>query len=598
MNVHVKAQVSSKFKQRVFEPQIFGRYCLIDQISKGGMSDIYLAKIVGEAGFQKPLVIKKLIPRYAAKSSFVKRFVNEAKTLSRLNHSNIVQVLDMGIIDGEYYIALEYIEGRNVAHITSKAAKTGRPPSLEFILHIVMEIAKGLAYFHRKKGETGECLMLVHQDINTFNVMVSYEAEVKIIDFGIAQIFLDKKDTAGLPVAGKLLYFSPEQLQKKPVDRRVDIYGTGVLMYEMLTGERLVDHQETVGDTVKAILDMDVVDKVANSEKIGDELKPMLIKAMAFSPDDRYSWMEEMIQDLRGVMRTCRIDIDVSEFAMYMKEQFHREILLDRRRMRKLNAQKLSGQVSPPRSTTALTLYPPTTHKQDLFNARLTPNSWLFGEQGESQEESTQLPARTQSFAAGNLIFRQGDPGTDAFVIRSGTVRLFLNVQNVQNAEQTIAHLREGDFFGETILIDESHRAISARAEEDCVLVSLSKEVFAQLIHDNFARTVVANLVEKLRDSRSLFESALLDDSLSRLIFALVYYQRRQDLRNGRDIDLAELRDLFRLEDKELVRKYLTKLESLNILQTDNQTVHIKNADTLENIFNVLSGQGKFVLKL
>jgi serine/threonine-protein kinase len=594
MNAHVKAQVSGKFRQRVFEPQIFGRYCLIDQISKGGMSDIYLAKIVGEGGFQKPLVIKKLIPRYAAKTSFVKRFVNEARTLARLNHSNIVQVLDMGIIDGEYYIALEYIEGRNVAHITSKAAKTGRPPSLEFVLHVVMEIAKGMAYSHRKKGETGESLMLVHQDINAFNVMVSYEAEVKIIDFGIAQIFLDKKDTDGLPVAGKLLYFSPEQLQKKPVDRRVDIYGTGMLVYEMLTGERLVEHQETVGDTVRAILEMNVADKVENHEKIGDELKPILIKSMAFAPEDRYSWMEELIQDLRGVIRTCRIDIDVSEFAMYMKEQFHREILLDRRRMRKLNAQKLSVPVSPTRSTDVLTLSPPT-HEQGLFNARLTPDSWPFGEQGESQDETIHPPARTQSFAAGNLIFGQGEPGTDLYVIRSGKVRLFLTVRN---AEQTIAHLQEGDFFGETILLEESHRALSARAEEDCVLLCLNREVFAQLIHDDFARRVIANLAEKLRDSRSLFEGALLDDSLSRLVFALVYYQHRQDRRNGRDIDLTELRDLFRLEDKKLVKKYLTKLESLNILQTDDQAVHIKNADTLENIFNVLSGQGKFVLKL
>ena len=174
MNAHVTGQAPSRFRQRVFEPRVFGRYCLIDQISKGGMSDIYLAKIVGEAGFQKPLVIKKLIPRYATKSSFVKRFVNEAKTLARLNHSNIVQVLDMGIIDGEYYIALEYIEGRNVAHITSKTAKTGRSPSLEFVLHVVMEIARGLAYSHRKKGETGENLMLVHQDINVFNLRITH----------------------------------------------------------------------------------------------------------------------------------------------------------------------------------------------------------------------------------------------------------------------------------------------------------------------------------------------------------------------------------------------------------------------------------------
>ena len=108
-------------KQSIFKPMMFGRYCLIDQISKGGMSDIYLAKTVGVGGFQKPLVIKKLLPQYSTKSRYVKRFINEANMLARLNHANIVQILDMGMIAGEYYIALEYIEGRNVAHITLKS---------------------------------------------------------------------------------------------------------------------------------------------------------------------------------------------------------------------------------------------------------------------------------------------------------------------------------------------------------------------------------------------------------------------------------------------------------------------------------------------
>ena len=213
-------------RQSAFKPIMFGRYCLIDQISKGGMSDIYLAKTVGVGGFQKPLVIKKLLPQYSTKSRYVKRFINEANMLARLNHANIVQVLDMGMIGGEYYIAMEYIEGRNVAHILSKAAHSHRHPPMEFIVHLISELAKGLAYAHRKQGAGGDHLMLVHQDVNSFNVMVSFEAEVKIIDFGIARIFLDKTNKDKIPVAGKLLYFSPEQLQKKPLDRRVDIYGT------------------------------------------------------------------------------------------------------------------------------------------------------------------------------------------------------------------------------------------------------------------------------------------------------------------------------------------------------------------------------------
>ena len=166
------------------------------------------------------------------------------RLLTRLSHSNIVQVFDMGQIDGDYYIALEYIEGRNVAYLLAKARRTGQPLSMEFAVHVALEVARGLGYAHRRKGIDGANLMLVHQDVNSFNVMVSYEAEVKIIDFGIARIFLNRNPVEGLPVAGKLLYFSPEQLQNRQVDRRVDIYGIGILLYELLTGERLIETSE------------------------------------------------------------------------------------------------------------------------------------------------------------------------------------------------------------------------------------------------------------------------------------------------------------------------------------------------------------------
>ena len=116
-----------------FKPVIFGNYCLIDRVSQGGMSDVYLAKTSGLGGYQKPLIIKKLLPRYSTKARYVKRFINEAKTLARLNHSNIVQVFDIGQIDGDYYIAMEYIEGRNAAYILAKARRTAQPLSIEFV---------------------------------------------------------------------------------------------------------------------------------------------------------------------------------------------------------------------------------------------------------------------------------------------------------------------------------------------------------------------------------------------------------------------------------------------------------------------------------
>ena len=584
----------STIRQSVFKPVLFGRYYLIDQISKGGMSDIYLAKTIGVGGFQKPLVIKKLLPQYSKKPRHVKRFINEANMLARLNHANIVQVLDMGLISGEYYIGMEYIEGRNVAHIISKAAHSQRRPPLEFIVYLISELAKGLAYAHRKKGAGGENLMLVHQDVNSFNVMVSYEAEVKIIDFGIARIFLDQATREGLPVAGKLLYFSPEQLQKKPLDRRVDIYGTGVLLYELLTGQRLVDHRATIEETVKMILKIDIQDKVLNDDRIPQELKPILIKAMALDPAERYPWVEEMVADIRSVAKSLSLDLNPESFAAYMKEVFHQEILLDRRRMLKLWSEEFppaeanfGGNPKPTDS--------PVNTSTGLIEAILNPALASFESHTLGWEEQTHFIPKTIKFRAGKRIFKQGDAGRDLFVILKGKVRLFVKVGGMR---QTVAVVGEGDFFGETALLDGADRSVSARAEEDCQLVAVSKEAFSRLIGSDMARSIIMRLVERCTDANSFLEGAMFQDTLSRLIYALLFFQRRLSHKNGKAINLRELIDFFRLENSPEMQKYLAKLQALNVLQADESVVHVKNPAKLENILNILLGRGKFTLKL
>lgn len=580
---------SSKSRQVVFEPATFGRYRLIDQISKGGMSDIFLAKISSVAGFQKPLVIKKLLPQYANKPRYVRRFINEARTLSRLNHSNIVQVTDMGVIDSEYYIAMEYVEGRNVAHMLSKAAKTGRHPSQELILHIVLEVARGLAYAHKKRGPGGENLMLVHQDVNAFNVMISYEAEVKIIDFGIAQAFLDKTSRNGFPVAGKLLYFSPEQIQRKPLDRRVDIYGTGVLLYELLTGERLIKHQETVSDTIKMILQMDISKKLKDENKIPEEIKPILIKAMALKADDRYPWVEDMVADLREVMKKLGLVMDYAASATYMKEQFTREMVLDRRRMRKLLADEY-----PRRGL------PGTAQKRNkepslcLLDRLIKLRSGSFRDITGIEPGEIETGLRTVKFNADRIIFRQGDTGTDVYVVEKGKVRIFFNVGNIR---QTIATIGPGDFFGDSSLL-ENVRRVSALADDNCTLIAIEKDLYTKLMGNDTAREVVLHLEKKVHDVMCLLESTLLEDSLSKLIHALLFFQRRAAQENGTEIELSEIADVFRLESNTQTAKYLEKLQSLEVLSFDDRVVRVSNCDKLENILSVLSGRGKLTLKL
>ncbi len=572
----------SKDKGRpvIFKPSLFGRYYLVERVSRGGMSDIYLGKMVGPGGFQKPLIIKKLFPEYAAMPRYVQRFMNEAKTLAQLNHVNIVQIIDAGMLNGEYYIALEYIEGRNVAHMLSKARKAGRLPRLDFAVYVMMEVAAGLAYAHRKKDPNDENMKLVHQDLNSFNVMISYESDVKIIDFGIARIFLDQSNSNGLPVAGKLLYFSPEQIRGKPTDHRVDIYGAGLFLYELLTGERLVDHQETAGDTVKLILEMDVRARVEGDDRIHPEIKPVLIKAMAAHPEDRYPWMENMIDDLRSVSLKCSLVTDRRVFSEYVRELFPREIAMDKRRLKKLFNEGPTGMES---LETFEKTDMPVGPSKDFLRA---------DEAAESTEPSdsqiSKAFTQTENIGSGKLVFHHDDPASCVYFIKSGKVGHFFQAGQIK---QTIAVLEEGDFFGETGLLDNGYRCGYTRALQDCTLVKIEKDAFFKLIPQDFSRGIIIGLVEKLRDSEALLAGLLHKDDLSRLLSGLAYLHIRNSVRKDTSVDVKELRDMFRLDDSLQVKKYLGKLESLDIVKVNRNRVTVKDLERLKNILAVLTGE-------
>jgi CRP-like cAMP-binding protein/tRNA A-37 threonylcarbamoyl transferase component Bud32 len=590
-----KAQAIPAGKKAAFEPQSFGAYVLIDQISKGGMSDIFLAKSVGVGEFQKPLVIKKLLPHYSDKPNYIKRFVNEGKTMTRLNHSNIVHIIHMGVAEGEYYIAMEYIEGRNLAHILSKAKRSDELPPLGFSLHVMLELAKGLSYSHRRKGPNGEELMLVHQDVNSFNVMVTYEAEVKLIDFGIAKIFMEDDSIEDLPVAGKLLYFSPEQLQGRTVTRKVDIYGAGALFYELITGDRLVQHQETVAQTIKTILDLDVPERVRADDRIPQGLKPILTKAMARSPDDRYEWMDAMVEDIRHFMKAESIEYLHEDMADYMRSLFHREMLIDRRRMRKLYAAKAPEIVSDLDYADA----GETTLEHDTDIDLLDKLSNMAESRAAKEESGVELDTkhapRSITVPAGKPIYRPEDPASHVYAIKEGRVRIYQ--QSGQN-QQTVSVVRAGDFFGEGALMEGSSCMAYAEALDDTELIVFHRDFFPKLVENSLARGLITNLVEKLRDARLLVAASLLDDPLSRFIYALIFCHRRVSTRSGSYVDLKEVTELFRLHDRKKVDKYILKLSTLKILDADDDKIHIKSMEKLENILNVLSCQGKLSLKL
>jgi serine/threonine-protein kinase len=571
-------------------PVFLGRYCLIDRVSKGGMSNIYLAKSTGFGGFQRPLIIKKLLTEYSKTKRHVTRFINEGKTLSMLNHSNIVQVIDMGMIESQYFIAMEYIEGRNAAHVISRAKSNGVRLPLELAAHILLETAKGLSYAHKKKDSAGQNLQLIHQDLNCFNVMVSYEGEVKVIDFGIARKFLDAPQNKETPVAGKLIYFSPEQLQNKNVDRRVDIYGAGVLLYELITGERLVNHQETVAQTVKLILEMDAKEKVEQDPKIPDALKPLLFKTVAADPDERYSSMDELMEELRKVISDLSLELDTTEFAEFMQTQFRTEMGRDRRRLRKLLASGALGdglRTGGASSSTSL-------KRRGLLAAFMRQSDLGSGLEEDQEPPQQDVLPRSISFPEGRRIYDQGDLGTNLYLIQSGRIRIFIRSGAT---EQTIETLTTGDMFGETALLNPAIRVTAAEALDDCHLMVIPREAFRSLVSEDLARKIVTRMAEKLRDANGLIECGMLDDSLTRFIFSLVYYFRKAPNLEEFEVDFAEIEELFGITRDPQIEKYLEKLVMLEVLEKTSESVLLKDFEKLTNILEILTSSGRLTLK-
>jgi serine/threonine protein kinase len=227
-------------------PTTFGKYYLTEKLATGGMAEIYLGKLIGPGGFEKSLVIKQIHPKLSGQRRFVDLFVAEAKTLVTLAHGNIVPVYELGVIDDTYFIAMDYIDGPTLYRLTERMAANGERMSPAVAAWIAARILDGLDYAHRK-GEG-----IVHRDLSPRNVMLSRDGEVKIVDFGIAVALGEpgEGDTTQSAPTGSFPYMSPEQVRREPLTPQSDLFTVGVLLWEMLAGERLfarLDPDATLG---------------------------------------------------------------------------------------------------------------------------------------------------------------------------------------------------------------------------------------------------------------------------------------------------------------------------------------------------------------
>jgi len=298
-----------------------GKYDLIRQIAIGGMAELYLARTVGIEGFEKLVVIKRILPQHASNQSFVDMFLNEARLAATLQHPNVAQVYDIGMDEGDYFFAMEYVHGEDLDHLTTQANEQGVPLSMDASLTLVAHLCAGLHYAHEKVGADGKPLEIVHRDISPSNVLVSYDGAVKLVDFGIARATKKQTTTRG-GLKGKIAYMSPEQCRSVgALDRRSDLFSVGMILYELTTGQ-LPFTGETEYQLLDQIVNRDVPPPSAIVPDYPPALEQILLRALARDRDRRYSTAVELQGHLEDFAHESRLRVSPLVLARLMSSLY------------------------------------------------------------------------------------------------------------------------------------------------------------------------------------------------------------------------------------------------------------------------------------
>ncbi|MEZ4337765.1 MAG: protein kinase [Sandaracinaceae bacterium] len=280
-------------------PVLYGKYQLLELLARGGMAEVFKAKSHGVEGFEKVLVIKRILPELSENPRFVEMFINEAKIAVTLSHANIVQVFDLGRADECYFIAMEYVAGYDLATVLTRGRKIGRPLPQELAVYVVSELAKGLDYAHRRRDAQQRQLHIVHRDVSPQNVLVSFEGEVKLTDFGIAKaaLAMEENTDAGV-LKGKYAYMSPEQARGDDVDAQTDLYALGVVLYELLSGVNPFYDPKSTYETLRRVRDGEFVPVEQRVPGLPDELASIARRAMHTDPRHRHPNAGALYEDL------------------------------------------------------------------------------------------------------------------------------------------------------------------------------------------------------------------------------------------------------------------------------------------------------------
>jgi serine/threonine protein kinase len=298
-----------------------GRYALKRRLAAGGMGEVYLGEVQGAANFTKQVAIKRILPHLAANEAFVAKFIDEANVTVQLHHGNIVPVLELTDEGGELFIVMEYLPGRDLKAVLHRLKAQRRTFPVDLALFVAGEICDGLDYAHRRTGSDGHPLHIVHRDVSPSNVMLGAAGEVKLVDFGIARARGSLHQSISGTLQGKFAYMSPEQAEGLHVDARSDIFSTGLVLYEMLTGSRPLEGDSET-ETLRRVRQARIAPPSSLRPDVPPEVDALVLKALAPAPEARHVTAAAMRREMSVVLAALHSPADASMLHRFLADVF------------------------------------------------------------------------------------------------------------------------------------------------------------------------------------------------------------------------------------------------------------------------------------
>ncbi len=376
----------------------FGKYLLLEKLATGGMAEVYLAKSIGAVGVNKFVAIKRILPQHSESPEYIEMFKEEAKIAVHLNHGNVVSIYDFGVEYRQFFLVMEYVEGRNLRQIINEMKKANVQFTTDQIVFIIKEVAAGLDHAHRCiDGGTGRPLNITHRDMSPQNVMVSFEGEVKIIDFGIAKAETQTEATKAGTLKGKFGYMSPEQSDGMPIDLRTDVFSLGIVLWELLANDRLFTSSSEAA-ILRKIRECQIPSIRKINPSVPPELERIVNKALAKDKSLRYQTAAALHRDLNRFLNTQYPEFSPHDFSVFVKTAFSQIYLEQKRRLveyAKLQLQtqddktlvtrmvgnktEIVAQIAQPQNQASPTAYSKTSTTEMPVDSSFTVEENVFG---------------------------------------------------------------------------------------------------------------------------------------------------------------------------------------------------------------------------